>query len=149
MQPEPGRTKKKKVATGIAGEGSADILATGDSRFLPLSGIFSQFARAFTARDEETEKDGGEFETPPELVPGFMPTVRRVLSRFLNPRKRQSAKNRRKRGWRALLARFAHRSKFMTAPTAPKPSPQPKAAPASSSPSPKPLRGTFNKPKGP
>ncbi|WP_223181550.1 hypothetical protein [Sphingopyxis sp. LK2115] len=100
-----------------------------------------------------TAKDSEGFEDPPELVPTFMPTVRRVLSRFMNPAKNRSVKNRRARGLRALLARTGFRSKFLPQPSpppAPKPlpPPPPKSAqqtPASpSSSKPPSLRGKFN-----
>ncbi|GLS99247.1 hypothetical protein GCM10007897_06260 [Sphingobium jiangsuense] len=103
-----------------------------------------------------TAKDSDGFEDPPELVPTFMPTVRRVLSRFMNPAKKRSVKNRRARGLRALLARTGFKSKFLAQPSpppVPKPAPPPKSAaqsPASPSPSKPPsLRGKFNKPMGP
>lgn len=104
-----------------------------------------------------TAKDSEGFEDPPELVPTFMPTVRRVLSRFMNPAKKRNVKNRRARGLRALLARTGFRSKFLAQPSPP-PAPKPlppaqKPAPQSAvspSPSKRPsLRGKFNKPMGP
>jgi hypothetical protein len=105
-----------------------------------------------------TAKGSEGFEDPPELVPTFIPTVRRVLSRFMNPAKKRNVKNRRARGLRALLARTGFRSKFLAQPSpppAPKPLPppppksaqQPSASP--SSPKPPSLRGKFNKPIGP
>lgn len=103
-----------------------------------------------------TTRDGDGFEDPPELVPGFMPTVRRVLSRFLNPKKKRP-KTRRVRGLRALLARTGFHSKFLAGadpPPAPKPAPPkpPKAAASPTGPkppSPRTLRGKFNGPRGP
>jgi len=73
-----------------------------------------------------TAKDSEGFEDPPELVPTFIPTVRRVLSRFMNPAKKRSVKNRRARGLRALLARTEFRSKFLAQPP---PTPKPAAPP--------------------
>jgi hypothetical protein len=121
------------------------------SRFLNLDAAPSpeQAGAGATAKDSEG------FEDPPELVPTFMPTVRRALSRFMNPAKKRNVKNRRARGLRALLARTGFRSKFLAQPSpppAPKPAPlpPPKSAPQSpSSPKPPSLRGRFNKPKGP
>ena len=111
MQPEPGRSQRKKVAT---------------------------------------EQEDDEPDDPPELVPGFMPMIRRALTRFLRPKKRRQIKNRRARGLRALLARLAFRSKFLDAPApppAPKPTPpEPPKPPRGPR---RPLRGRFNRPAGP
>lgn len=126
-----------------------------------ISAAVSRFLHLDAAPPEEqvdigaTAKDSEGFEDPPELVPTFMPTVRRVLSRFMNPTKKRSVKNRRARGLRALLARTGFKSKFLAQPSpppAPKPAylPPPKSAPQSpSSPKPPSLRGRFNKPMGP
>lgn len=98
-----------------------------------------------------TAKDSEGFEDPPELVPTFMPTVRRVLSRFMNPAKKRSVKNRRARGLRALLARTGFKSKFLAQPSPPPAPPPPKPVLHTTvlQPSPKPpsLRGRFNKPR--
>lgn len=104
-----------------------------------------------------TTKDGEGFEDPPELVPTFIPTVRRVLSRFMNPAKKSSAKNRRGRGLRALLARTGFKSKFLAQPSpppAPKPAPPPSKPAQQTATSPSSLkapslRGRFNKPPNP
>ncbi|RXR28272.1 hypothetical protein [Sphingobium fluviale] len=119
------------------------------SRFLHLDAMQSSELADASA----TAKDSEGFEDPPELVPTFMPTVRRVLSRFMNPAKKRSVKNRRARGLRALLARTGFRSKFLAQPSpppAPKPAPPkpPKpvaqSATSQSSPRPQTLRGKFN-----
>jgi hypothetical protein len=97
-----------------------------------------------------TEEDD-ELDDPPELMPGFMPMIRRVISRFLRPKKRKLIKNRRARGLRALLARLGFRSKFLAAPAPP---PAPKPTPPEPPPKPprgpwRPLRRRFNRPAGP
>jgi len=63
---------------------------------------------------------------PPELVPIFMPTVRRTLSSFMCSKKQTQMKKRRRGGLRALLARMGFKSKFLIPPEGPslKPSPQ-------------------------
>jgi hypothetical protein len=116
-----------------------------------LAQTFSRFARSRTVQDDDTETDGGELDEPPELVPGFMPTVRRALSRFLNPKKKRRVKNRRRRGLRAPLTRMAFKSKFLNLPpqppvpkTAP-PEPPPSKPPSGSSPA----RRRFNHPARP
>jgi hypothetical protein len=53
-----------------------------------------------------------------------MPSFRRVISRFMNPKKKRRRK-RRKRGLRALLSRFMVQSRFMQPPQASK-SPKPR-----------------------
>jgi len=124
------------------------------SRFLHLDAAPSSEQAGVGA----TAMDSEGFEDPPELVPTFIPTVRRVLSRFMNPAKKRSMKNRRARGLRALLARTGFKSKFLAQPSpppAPKPlppaPPKPTSPPSASPSSPKPpsLRGKFNKPIGP
>jgi hypothetical protein len=129
-----------------------------------ISAAMSRFLHLEAAPPQEqvdtgaSAKDSEGFEDPPELVPTFIPTVRRVLSRFMKPAKKRSVKNRRARGLRALLARTGFRSKFLAQPSpppAPKPAPPtpPKPSlhttvlqPSSKPPS---LRGKFNRPSGP
>ncbi|MFL0418839.1 hypothetical protein ACH0CP_13960 [Sphingomonas sp. 179-I 2A4 NHS] len=95
------------------------------SRFLHLDAMQS----SEPADTGATAKDSEGFEDPPELVPTFMPTVRRALSRFMNPAKKRSVKNRRARGLRALLARTGFKSKFLAQPSPPPaPKPIPKSA---------------------
>lgn len=104
-----------------------------------------------TTNRSETDKDGDVPDDPPELVPTFMPTVRRVISRFLGSKKKPRGNNRRRRGLRALLSRLAFRSKFLSAPAAP-PAPKPKQPEPPSKPPRgpnRPLRGRFNRPSGP
>ena len=164
MQPEPSRRKKKKkVATGQQGDAAAEGLFGWLPDIAVISAAVSRFLHLDAAPSPEqagagtTTKDGDGFEDPPELVPTFMPTVRRVLSRFMNPAKKRSVKNRRGRGLRALLARTGFRSKFLAQPSpppAPKPPPpKPQAAGPSGTaakPAARPsLRGSFNRPKGP
>ncbi|WP_138956783.1 hypothetical protein [Sphingomonas sp. KC8] len=60
--------------------------------------------------------DGDGLEEPPELVPTFMPTVRRVLSCFMCAKKQAQMMNRRRGGLRALLARMRFKSKFLGLP---------------------------------
>jgi hypothetical protein len=62
-----------------------------------------------------------DLDAPPELTPGFMPSFRRAISRFMKPAKRRRKDRRRKRGLRALLSRFMVQSKFMQPPSASKP----------------------------